>query len=166
MTPISISSPSPPCKVSSPSRPEVAFRSHACHPGGDHRLPVPDDGHSRPCAGACSGTRRSATAGTAGFAGVDVHPGPFGGTCRAGATGAGLRCLEAIQRFVSGSGPFAFFDAPWTPVFPGVLFMFHWMLGVLVVFSGRLLFVLALLNQARTGHLQHEFAEATVRAGH
>ena len=29
----------------------------------------------------------------------------------------GVRDLEAIQHFLSGSGPFAFFDAPWTPVF-------------------------------------------------
>ncbi len=78
----------------------------------------------------------------------------------------GLRDLEAVQRFASGTAPFAFFDAPWTPVFLGVLFMFHWMLGVLAVFSGCLLFVLALLNQARTGRLQQELAEATARAGH
>ena len=38
----------------------------------------------------------------------------------------GVRDLEAIQRFFAGSGPFAFFDAPWTPVFLCALFMFHW----------------------------------------
>ena len=78
----------------------------------------------------------------------------------------GLRDLEAIQRFASGTGPFAFFDAPWTPVFLAVLFMFHWMLGILAVFSGFLLLVLALLNQARTGRLQQELGEATARSGH
>ena len=62
----------------------------------------------------------------------------------------GVRDLEAIQRFFSGSGPFAFFDAPWTPVFLCVLFMFHWLLGALAVFSGVLLLLIALLNQART----------------
>jgi len=78
----------------------------------------------------------------------------------------GLRDLEAIQRFASGSGPFAFFDAPWTPVFLAVLFMFHWLLGVLAVFSGCLLLVLALLNQARTGRLQQELGEAAARSAH
>ena len=79
---------------------------------------------------------------------------------------AGLRDLEAIQRFAQGTGPFAFFDAPWTPVFLCVLFLFHWMLGVLAVFSGGLLVALALLNQARTGRLQAELGEANARASH
>ena len=51
-----------------------------------------------------------------------------------------------MQRFASGPGPFAFFDAPWTPVFLFVLFVFHWLLGVLAVVSGVLLVALALLN--------------------
>ena len=78
----------------------------------------------------------------------------------------GLRDLEAIQRFTSGTGPFAFFDAPWTPVFLCVLFLFHWMLGVLAVFSGCLLLLLALINQARTSRLQAEVGEATARSAH
>ena len=78
----------------------------------------------------------------------------------------GVRDLEAIQHFLSGSGPFAFFDAPWTPVFLCVLFMFHWMLGVLAVFSGALLLLLALLNQARTAKLQREVGDAHNRSAH
>ena len=78
----------------------------------------------------------------------------------------GVRDLEAIQRFFSGSGPFAFFDAPWTPVFLCALFMFHWMLGALAVFSGMLLLLIALLNQARTARLQHEVSEAHNRSAH
>ena len=75
----------------------------------------------------------------------------------------GPRDLEAIQRFASGNAPFAFFDAPWTPVFLCALFLFHWMSGLLAVFSGCLLLLLALLNQARTGRLQGELGEATAR---
>ena len=78
----------------------------------------------------------------------------------------GLADLEAIQRFASSSGAFTFFDAPWTPVFLFVLFLFHWMLGVLAVFSGCLLLTVALLNQARTGGLQQEAGEATAEAAH
>ena len=78
----------------------------------------------------------------------------------------GVRDLEAIQRFASGSGPFAFFDAPWTPVFLCALFMFHWMLGLLAVLSGCLLLLLALANQARTGRLQAELGEANARSAH
>ena len=50
------------------------------------------------------------------------------------APATGLADLEAMQRFASGPGPFAFFDAPWTPVFLFVLFAFHWRLGLLAVF--------------------------------
>ena len=73
----------------------------------------------------------------------------------------GLRDLEAIQRFASGSGPFGFFDAPWTPVFLFVLFSFHWMLGLLAVFSGCLLGGIALLNQAGTSSIQMEVGQAS-----
>ena len=78
----------------------------------------------------------------------------------------GLQDLEAMQRFASGPGPFAFFDAPWTPLFVFVLFTFHWLLGVLAVISGLLLMVLALLSQAYTGRLRSEAGQASVRALH
>ena len=70
-----------------------------------------------------------------------------------GRPATGLHDLEAIQRFASGPGPLAFFDAPWTPVFLIVLFSFHWMMGVLATLSGMLLLALALANQARTASL-------------
>ena len=78
----------------------------------------------------------------------------------------GLRDLETIQRFASGSGPFAFFDAPWTPIFLFALFTFHWMLGLLAVFSGLLLLLIALLNQLGTSRLQGEAGEAAARSAH
>ena len=70
------------------------------------------------------------------------------------APATGLSDLEAMQRFASGPVPFAFFDAPWTPVFLFALSFFHWMLGLLAVFSGLSLFALALMTQARTARLQ------------
>ena len=80
------------------------------------------------------------------------------------APATGLADLESMQRFASGPGPFAFFDAPWTPIFLFVLFAFHWLLGLLAVFSGILLMVLALLNQMRTARLQAEAGNASARA--
>ena len=82
------------------------------------------------------------------------------------APATGLHDLEAMQRFASGPGPFAFFDAPWTPIFLFVLFSFHWLLGLLGVFSGVLLLVLALLNQARTAGLHAAAGETSARAFH
>ena len=80
------------------------------------------------------------------------------------APATGLADLESMQRFASGPGPFAFFDAPWTPVFLFVLFAFHWLLGLLAVFSGILLLMLALFNQMRTARLQSEAGQASARA--
>ena len=80
------------------------------------------------------------------------------------APATGLADLEAMQRFASGPGPFAFFDAPWTPVFLFALFLFHWMLGILAVLSGLLLLALALANQWRTARLQAEAGAASARA--
>ena len=82
------------------------------------------------------------------------------------APATGLADLEAMQRFASGPGPFAFFDAPWTPIFLFVLFAFHWLLGALAVFSGVLLVLLALMNSARTARLQAGAGEASARAFH
>ena len=82
-----------------------------------------------------------------------------------GRPASGLRDLEAILRFASGSGPFAFFDAPWTPVFLFALFTFHWMLGLLAVLSGCLLLLIALLNQAGTAGIQREVGEAAALSG-
>ena len=87
-------------------------------------------------------------------------------TAARSAPATGLHDLEAMQRFASGPGPFAFFDAPWTPVFLFVLFVFHWLLGVLAVVSGVLLLALALLNSARTARLQAEAGAASAKAGH
>ena len=66
----------------------------------------------------------------------------------------GPQDLAAIQRFATSTGPFAFFDMPWTPVFLGVLFIFHWVLGLVAVLSGLLLVVIALFGQYRTAGLQ------------
>ena len=82
------------------------------------------------------------------------------------APATGLHDLEAMQRFASGPGPFAFFDAPWTPIFLLVLFLFHWLLGLLGVFSGVLLLLLALLNQRRTAQLQAAAGQTSARASH
>ena len=78
----------------------------------------------------------------------------------------GLHDLETIQRFASGPGPFAFFDAPWTPIFLFTLFTFHWLLGVLAVFSGLLLLLIALFNQLGTSKAQSEAGEAAARSAH
>ena len=76
----------------------------------------------------------------------------------------GPQDLAAIGRFASSTGPFAFFDAPWTPIFLGVLFFFHWILGLLALLSGLLLVTIAVLGQYRTARLQEGLWESTNRS--
>ena len=47
-----------------------------------------------------------------------------------------------------------------------MLFVFHWLLGVLAVISSVLLLALALLSQARTARLRRESGEAAARAAY
>ena len=74
--------------------------------------------------------------------------------------------LETIQRFASGPGPFAFINAPWTPIFLFALFTFHWMPGVSAAVSGVLLLLIALLNQLGTSRIRNEEGEAVARSAH
>ena len=76
----------------------------------------------------------------------------------------GPQDLAAIGRFAASTGPLAFFDAPWTPVFLGVLFVFHWTLGLLAVLSGLLLVAIALAGQYRTARLQEQLWESSNRS--
>ena len=78
----------------------------------------------------------------------------------------GLGDLDAMQRFAAGNGPFAFFDAPWTPVFLCALFLFHWMLGVFALCSGLLLLLVALLNQTSTRKLRQDANIASAYSMH
>ena len=64
--------------------------------------------------------------------------------------GQALRDLESMRQFLAGAAPFALFDAPWTPVFLFVIFLFHPLLGVVAVAGALILFALALANEMRT----------------
>ncbi len=61
-----------------------------------------------------------------------------------------MRDLESIQQFLSGNAPFAFFDAPWVPIYIGAIFLFHPWLGAFALAAAVLLFFIALLNQMMT----------------
>ena len=58
--------------------------------------------------------------------------------------------LNGLRQFLTGNGVFAFFDAPWLPVYLWVMFMFHPMLGWLGVVSALLFFCIAAINQLRS----------------
>jgi ATP-binding cassette subfamily C protein EexD len=58
--------------------------------------------------------------------------------------------LLVLRQFLTGNGLFAFFDAPWMPVYVGLLFLFHPAFGVVAVISAILLILLAIWNERAT----------------
>jgi ATP-binding cassette subfamily C exporter for protease/lipase len=85
--------------------------------------------------------------------------------------------LTEVRQFLTGNGIFAFFDAPWAPIYIAVLFMLHPWLGVMALVFGAVQCVLAWLgnkaskpaqadaNKAQievTGYLQSKFRNAEV----
>ncbi|MCX6077344.1 MAG: type I secretion system permease/ATPase [Campylobacterales bacterium] len=61
-----------------------------------------------------------------------------------------LNDLTQIRQFMTGNGLFAFFDAPWMPIYIAVLFMFHPWFGYFAIFAGIVLLILTILNEYDT----------------
>jgi len=59
--------------------------------------------------------------------------------------------LTGLRQFLTGNGLFAFFDAPWLPIYIAVLFMFHVSYGVMAIITVIILSILAVLNEKMTG---------------
>ncbi|TDO10643.1 MULTISPECIES: type I secretion system permease/ATPase [Halomonas] len=67
-----------------------------------------------------------------------------------------LNDLTSLRQFLTGNGLFAFFDAPWVPIYLGVLFLFHPLLGIFATCAGVLLLALAIANEKATKGLLAE----------
>ena len=61
-----------------------------------------------------------------------------------------LSDLSSLRQFLTGNGLFAFFDAPWFPVYVAVMFMFHTWFGVAAIISGIIMVALAYANEVMT----------------
>lgn len=74
-----------------------------------------------------------------------------------------LRDLDQIRGFLAGTGLPAFFDLPWVPLYLGICFMFHPLIGMTAAAGGIFLFGLTLLTEilsrAATGEAAHYAAE-------
>lgn len=64
--------------------------------------------------------------------------------------------LMQIRQFLSGNGLFAFFDAPWIPIYIGVLFLFHTYFGIFAIFAAIVLVIFTLLNEYTTKEKMNE----------
>ena len=68
----------------------------------------------------------------------------------ANASAQPLNDLLQLRQFLTGPGLLAFFDAPWMPIYAGLMFFFHLYFGVVAVLSMLLLAGLAIWNEIAT----------------
>jgi ATP-binding cassette subfamily C exporter for protease/lipase len=61
--------------------------------------------------------------------------------------GQALNDLTTIRQFVTGNGMFAFFDAPWFPIYLIIIFVFSFWMGLFAFVSVAILVALAWLNE-------------------
>ena len=62
-----------------------------------------------------------------------------------------LSDLTSLRQFLTGNGVFAFFDAPWLPIYIAVMFMFHPWFGWSAIACAIVLVCLAYANEKSTG---------------
>ncbi|WP_447741271.1 type I secretion system permease/ATPase [Pseudomonas laurentiana] len=72
-----------------------------------------------------------------------------------------LQDLAQVRQFVTGNGLFAFFDAPWTPIYLLVCYLIHPLLGLVTMIGSLILVGLAYLTEKAT---QKPLAEANQAA--
>lgn len=75
-----------------------------------------------------------------------------------------LRDLDTVRQFITSQGPFAFFDAPWAPIFIGIVFLMHPLLGLVALGGAMILFVLAYLTEVATKKPLQEANNHAIRA--
>ena len=61
-----------------------------------------------------------------------------------------IRDLDQIRSFLSSAGPSALFDLPWMPLYVGICFLFHPLIGIAAAFGALILIVLTIMAEAVT----------------
>lgn len=67
-----------------------------------------------------------------------------------------LNDLTGLRQFLTGNGLFAFFDAPWVPIYIAIMFMFHPWFGIVAILSVIVLSSLAVINEKVTSKMLAE----------
>lgn len=83
---------------------------------------------------------------------------PNGGSAQA------LRDLDAVRDFLTGQGLFAFFDAPWMPIYLAAIFLIDPLLGWVATAGGIILFTLAIVTEIATRNTLNEATAANIGA--
>ncbi len=89
----------------------------------------------------------------------DVYKASFRRALESGgmdASAQSLNDLTNLRQFLTGNGLFAFFDAPWLPIYIAVMFMFHPWYGWVAIASALVLLVLAYINERVTSNALSE----------
>ena len=73
-----------------------------------------------------------------------------------GASSQPLDDLTSLRQFMTGNGLFAFFDAPWMPVYIAVMFIFHPWYGWTAVATSIILIIIAVIQEKSTSKLLGE----------
>jgi ATP-binding cassette subfamily C exporter for protease/lipase len=73
--------------------------------------------------------------------------------------------LTNLRQFLTGSALFAFFDAPWTPIYIAVAFLIHPMLGFITLGGSIVLFTLAYITNVATEKPLAAANDAAIVAG-
>lgn len=76
----------------------------------------------------------------------------------------GLRDLGTVRGYMSGQAVVPLFDAPWIPVFLGIVFLIHPVLGWISVGGAAVLFILAIANELLTRRALTEANGASAKA--
>src|SRR5262249_40825093 len=63
-----------------------------------------------------------------------------------------IRDLDTVRGFLSGSGPVAFFDLPWMPVYLAICFLFHTLICLTALLAAVIHVVLTLITEIKTRH--------------
>ena len=82
-----------------------------------------------------------------------------------GNAGQALQDLTTIRQFLTGNALFAFFDAPWFPIYLAVIFLFNAQLGVFALCGTLILIALAFLNETTTKKPLAEANSISIAAG-
>jgi len=82
-----------------------------------------------------------------------------------GNAGQALQDLATVRQFLTGNALFAFFDAPWFPIYLAVIFLFNPSLGVFAVCGTLVLIVLACLNEIVSRKPLAEASNMAIAAG-
>jgi PrtD family type I secretion system ABC transporter len=64
-----------------------------------------------------------------------------------------LRDLAVCRNYLSSPGMLSLYDVPWVPVYIGVIFMLHWVMGLIALGGALILFGLTMASEMMTSNL-------------